>query len=99
MHAQTARPIARIDAWQRIGVDHDAPALLHQIDIDNPSGDRDRPEVALQHRRRVLPGGYPHQGKAGGKDSECERRSEPHAMPTHRSHRAGTGNGRSDARP
>jgi hypothetical protein len=56
-------------------------------------------EVPLQHRHLALPGGLPHQGKAGGKDGECERRFEPHAMPAHRDYRAEAGNCRSDARP
>src|SRR5438105_15398187 len=99
MHAHPARLIAHLDTGEWIGVDHDAPALLHQIDVDNSPGDGEWPEVPLQHRRLALPGGLPHQRKARGKDSERERRFTPHSMPAHRDHRAGAGNCRSDAGP
>src|SRR5438105_15250690 len=99
MHAHPARLIAHLDTGEWIGVDHDAPALLHQIDVDNPSRDGEWPEVPLQHRRLALPGGLPHERKAAGKDSECDRRFPPHAMLTHCDHRAESRNCRRDAMP
>jgi hypothetical protein len=81
MHAYTARLVARIDVGQRICLDDDAPAFLHLIDIDDPPGNGDRPEMALQHRRLPLPGGLPHQCKTGGQGGERNRGFAPARMP------------------
>ena len=99
MHTHAARLIARIEAGQRVGLDDDAPALLHLVDIDDPPGDGDRPEMALQHRRLALPGGLPHQCKAGRQGGERKRRFAPPGMPAQRNHQGNAGDRGRDAGP
>jgi hypothetical protein len=99
MHTQMARLIAGIEAGQRVGIDDDAPAFLHLLDIDHPPGKGDRPEMALQHRRLALPGGFPHQREAGRQSGECQRRFAPSRLPAQRQGKADPGERRRDGGP
>jgi hypothetical protein len=96
---QTVRPSSWFEPGQGIWLDDDAPALLGQIDVGNPSGKRDRSQMALQHRGLPLPGGLAYQRKAGGEDGQHERRLAPRRMPAQGNAQTGADDRRSDTRP
>jgi len=94
-----SRLVGGIEPGRRIGLDDDAPALLHQVDVNDPPGDSDRPEVALQHWRVALPGGHAHQRKTCGEGGERQRDFAPRGMTAQCPRRAGSRDRRGNARP
>ena len=99
MKPQAARLITRFKPSHGIGRDDNAPALLRQIDVDDPSGDGERSEVALQHRRLPLPGGFAHQCTAGGESRQRECDLAPPRMPAQCKSDNSAGDRGNDARP
>jgi hypothetical protein len=99
VQAQAVRLTGRVEPGQEIRLDNDPPALLGQIDVDDPSGEGERSKVPLQHRRLPLPGGFAHQRKAGGKGRERERSLAPSRMTTQRAAQGDTGDRGNDSGP
>jgi hypothetical protein len=99
VHTQAVRLFSPIETRQRVGLDDDAPTPLHHVDIDDSSGDRDRPEVPLQHWRVAFPRRFPHQREPGGKRSEHQCCFTPCRVSTQRKRPADPGNRRRNARP
>ena len=70
VQAKTPGLLLRVEAGQRIGGDDDPPSLVQEVDIDDPPGDRHRPEVSLEHRRFALQCGHSDQPETGGEDAQ-----------------------------
>ncbi len=94
-----ARLFAGVEPGQRIRSDDQPPASVHRVDVDDPSGNDDRPEAPLQHRRLALPGGFADQRKAGGERGERQCRFAQRGMTAQREHQTARGNRGHEAEP
>jgi len=74
---QPPRLLRRIEPRQGVGRDDDAPAAIHRIDVEHPSGHRYRPEPAIEQRRGALPGGRGDQPEPGRPDRQAQGRAAP----------------------
>jgi len=99
MDAQPRRLLVRPEPRQWIGGDDDAPAAIDRVDVDHPSGDRERAKPALQHRRLPLPCRLADQGKAGAEHGQRQRRLAQHGAPVQRERRRTGGERRGKTEP
>lgn len=76
--ADQTRLLRRVEPGQLVGRDNDPPAAVERVDIDDAASDRDRPEAAVEHRRRALAPGLADQREAGGGEREARRGAAPH---------------------
>ena len=99
MDAQASRLLVLCEPGQRIGRDNNPPAAIERVDVDDPPGDLDRAEPALQYRRLTLPGGLADQRKPGAEQRQRQRRFAQQRTPVQRKARDAGGKGRAKPCP